>query len=960
MKNKIIFFTIFCWLVFTKLLAQPFTTNRTGTAPNGTNLILADIINSTEQINAGDQMSYRGTQSIHLTAGFSASGLTGTGLFHAYLQPMQIAYVLNNAGAETEMPYTTATAYTTVVPQYSRFEIGVQLPADVQTQIDYFLNPNLTQAPNSSYCQTCTPQGINPYDQSKIQIEVDFTNGTNTHTRYGFYYQDFSENTVAKLNYNQPSNNPMLSSPWTPLATNYPFRVRFAPPTVGTWYFNVILKLNGNAVASFTGASFTATSSSNPGFLTLDNTLNKMKFSDGTLFFGIGEDIGYADEQVYNFVPADPYAYQKVRNTVTDLYQKNGNFVRMRFDPWSNPVETNEMQVYNNDPATVKLPANCINNYHHNQRHMWEFDQTLGLCEQHSVYIMLNLLEDQYFGPANLYGSTYFWPHNPYKALTGQDDGADQTGVSSSIDNGVYKFFTDAQAQSNYQNTLFYINARWGYSTNIALWEHINETNNLGNYDTHTQDPNSGQEIYGQYYNNDNGDPSLNAFVTGVQAWTCIMKNYMDNFYPDHTQTTGYGTFRSTDVSGLACLDVFSGNNYSGSFTNNPDKYANHLNPATGNRIGYVVTGTQMYTKPFILGETGELCAGANYSGVDQDAPDNNSDIEFHKNLWSSVFSGSITTALWWPNWYQNVSSAAPASMHRALNLPALNTFLTNVNFNQPLYPQNEYPTEIKGLTYGGSSTDFRGDTLRKSVDNFFLLNATTSATQGYGYCVNRSYWWLTDPAIYTYDTIYKCSSGDVFHVDPNGAFGINGVAPPNNTDPPVHFYYMQPNTVFDLTLFETAGATQVGTAAATSDANGNLDFYLPFGAGANIDATHPPDYAYVLGLPCTGCQRTAKTNQTKGINNSSSITNNNINVYPNPASNLVYLNFNAQSAGVLLVNINDVNGNQIIRGRFATNVGANNFKMDLSNQNPGVYFIHVTDENGVPVKNDKLVLMGQ
>jgi hypothetical protein len=50
-----------------------------------------------------------------------------------------------------------------------------------------------------------------------------------------------------------------------------------------------------------------------------------------------------------------------------------------------------------------------------------------------------------------------------------------------------------------------------------------------------------------------------------------------------------------------------------------------------------------------------------------------------------------------------------------------------------------------------------------------------------------------------------------------------------------------------------------------------------------------------------------------------------------------------------------DVNGklvlSQIINGKII---------IDASNLNSGVYFINITDENGVTIKNDKLVLMGQ
>ena len=82
--------------------------------------------------------------------------------------------------------------------------------------------------------------------------------------------------------------------------------------------------------------------------------------------------------------------------------------------------------------------------------------------------------------------------------------------------------------------------------------------------------------------------------------------------------------------------------------------------------------------------------------------------------------------------------------------------------------------------------------------------------------------------------------------------------------------------------------------------------------------------------------------------------------IFPNPTSGVVYLNLSAQNAGNLLVNLRDATGNAVMHISYPANVGANSYKLDLSNLNSGVYFINITDENGVTIKNDKLVLMGQ
>lgn len=82
--------------------------------------------------------------------------------------------------------------------------------------------------------------------------------------------------------------------------------------------------------------------------------------------------------------------------------------------------------------------------------------------------------------------------------------------------------------------------------------------------------------------------------------------------------------------------------------------------------------------------------------------------------------------------------------------------------------------------------------------------------------------------------------------------------------------------------------------------------------------------------------------------------------IFPNPTSGVVYLSLSAQNAGNLLVNLSDATGKQLMHNSYPAVEGTNSYKLDLSDLNSGAYFIHVTDENGVTIKNDKLMLMGQ
>lgn len=107
-------------------------------------------------------------------------------------------------------------------------------------------------------------------------------------------------------------------------------------------------------------------------------------------------------------------------------------------------------------------------------------------------------------------------------------------------------------------------------------------------------------------------------------------------------------------------------------------------------------------------------------------------------------------------------------------------------------------------------------------------------------------------------------------------------------------------------------------------------------------------------GKPAAVAAASATTIQTKLGSNIK------LGIFPNPTSGVVYLDLSAQNAGNLIVNLNDATGNAVMHTSYSAAVGANSYKLDMSTLNSGVYFINITDENGVTIKNDKLVLMGQ
>ncbi len=84
------------------------------------------------------------------------------------------------------------------------------------------------------------------------------------------------------------------------------------------------------------------------------------------------------------------------------------------------------------------------------------------------------------------------------------------------------------------------------------------------------------------------------------------------------------------------------------------------------------------------------------------------------------------------------------------------------------------------------------------------------------------------------------------------------------------------------------------------------------------------------------------------------------VGIFPNPSTGLVYLNMSAQNKGNVVTTITDVNGRIVANNIYSAEVGANSFKLDLSNLQNGVYAICVTDAANNIIKRDKIILTKQ
>ncbi len=91
-------------------------------------------------------------------------------------------------------------------------------------------------------------------------------------------------------------------------------------------------------------------------------------------------------------------------------------------------------------------------------------------------------------------------------------------------------FFDSSLAQKYFKKELFYIEARWGYSPNIAVWNLANEADQLGLDDSIGTEYTTNLPATGLGFTPD----SANSFQKALSKWTDTMSTYLHSFYPPH------------------------------------------------------------------------------------------------------------------------------------------------------------------------------------------------------------------------------------------------------------------------------------------------------------------------------------------------------------------------------------------------------------------------------------------
>lgn len=719
----------------------------------------------------------------------------------------------------------------TNIPTYSRFELGIKLPAAIQSQIDAFLSTLSGPAP-----------GINPYDPDQIKIECKvLTPGGWYFSRYGYYFQEYTVN-----------NNQYFQVP-----TAHPFRIRMAPPEAGTYHCTITVTIPGQPTLTWNDLQFTAVVSGSHGHLKMAPVdYRRMQFEDGTPYFGMGQnfnanpvytwytndpdnvnaltnspvtpypnwvlthdptrnpsfDLAYLDGQSYGVPSAhggiggksSPAMQNEVRNYLSDLAAKGGNFARLRIDPHNYSVEYGDMRT---DVGGAKYDVrNCITNYQPNQMFLKELDWTLDRCEQKGIYVMLNLLFEVMFAGG---GGDCRWELNPYAYLS-LPPGTQLNSGSVASSTEIQDFFTSPLYKNTYKKQLYYISARWGYSTNIAMWEMINETGAIPGYSSNPQ------------------------LKTDVADWICEMTQYLKSYYPVHLATDGtipgdgmadllWNNYQS--YNGAPCLDIYSQNNYS----NEVDASQLHYNFKDAlHESGFAHFTMGM---PYVSGELGLGCNCIANSGVNPNRflePNVYNDRAFHNTIWATAMSGDVATGL---NYFDQDQQYVD---HRS-NFKALKKLVDKVKWQKILKP----------MRYHYHWENQRSDN-NKKLFNFYMMDT-----------VQRNYvvgWSMMENSFWTYDqpyAPYAAFNDNIACVgyDPNANPADYDIAP-NPGEPWIEIREMgMANHWYKMRIFDPYDpATPQGLNWVQSDQNKIITFRLPFYNHRSENTNWVgPDRAYII-----------------------------------------------------------------------------------------------------------------
>jgi len=220
------------------------------------------------------------------------------------------------------------------------------------------------------------------------------------------------------------------------------WKARFSPQENGKYKYYFKLNKPGKPSTTSGTFSFKSVASDKNGFLH-PGSYWVLKYDNGKLFRGIGENIGWeskindANKFIKDVDENPKYNYEYM---LRSLAVNGGNFFRTWMTNGNLPLDWKKASNSNRYTPSDE---------YYNPSAIKKIDRLVTLCDSLDIHMMLTL---------------------GMGAYSKRDGGFAESAAD---------FFVNPESKIRYKNRLRYIISRWGYSPSIGAWEFFNEVDNV-------------------------------------------------------------------------------------------------------------------------------------------------------------------------------------------------------------------------------------------------------------------------------------------------------------------------------------------------------------------------------------------------------------------------------------------------------------------------------------------------